>query len=330
MAANKFAHNFITLVATLAVSGAMAADNNPKPGRDVVRDYTRPLSFEPNRGQAGKQADFLAHGLAYRLFLSHGEATLALNDGAAVRMRLAGATASSPPEPLDPQPSKSNYFIGNVPERWHTNIPNYAKVRYRNVYPGIDLIYYGNQRQLEYDLVVTPGSDPHRIAVQFEGAAKTDLDRSGDLVMQTTAGEVRWHKPLAYQEINGGRKLVACDYLRKGEQLRFRLGAYDRSQPLIIDPELVYSTYLGGSAEDVGVAIAVDSWGNAYVTGYTLSSDFPTKNAFEDYIPGLNVLGIFHELPFEIRCEWRSRLLDLSGRVRRSECYRGFIHYGRH
>ncbi len=202
-----------------------------------------------------------------------------------------GANASASVEPLEQQPSKSNYFIGNVPERWHTNVPNYAKVRYRSLYPGVDLIYYGNQRQLEYDFIVSPGADPDKILLDFQGTSKAALDRSGDLVMHTTAGDLSWHKPVAYQEVNGARELVACAYVRKGGQLGFRLAAYDRTKPLIIDPVLEYSTYLGGSGAafqenhegggDVGSGIAVDAHGNAYVVGTTLSTDFPIKNAFQ-------------------------------------------------
>jgi hypothetical protein len=281
MAKNKSTHIVITFVTMFAVQGALVA--TPK---QVVADYTRPLSFEANRGQTDKKVDFLAHGAGYGLFLSHAEAVMVFQHGTAVRMRPIGANASSQPEPLDPQASKSNYFIGNVPERWHTNVPNYAKVRYRSVYPGIDLIYYGNQQQLEYDFVLGPGADPRTIALLFDAPAKPQLEHSGDLVMHTAAGDVRWHKPLAYQEVNGSRKLVACDYVRKGRQVAFRLGAYDRSQPLIIDPELVYSTYLGGSGNENFFSaptsgIALDASGNAYVAGSTSSSDFPIKSAFQ-------------------------------------------------
>ena len=141
----------ITLTTMLALQGAMAADNTAT--KPLIADYTRPLSFEPNRGQTDKQLDFLAHGSGYGLFLSHAEAVMALERGVTIRMRPVGADPSASADAIEQQPSKSNYFIGNIPERWHTNVPNYAKVRYRGVYPGVDLIYYGNQRQLEYDFV---------------------------------------------------------------------------------------------------------------------------------------------------------------------------------
>ncbi|MFL6350276.1 MAG: SBBP repeat-containing protein [Bryobacteraceae bacterium] len=202
--------------------------------------------------------------------------------GSSVRLKPVGANASTPPTPIGQQSSKSNYFIGNIPERWHTGIPDYAKVRYENVYQGVDLIYYGNQRELEYDFVVNPGADPGNISVQFEGPSKAELDREGDVVMNTTAGKLRWHKPIAYQEVNGRRKLVDCAYLPSGSGLlRFSVGAYDRAKALVIDPVLAYSTYVGGSDIDGAAAVAVDAHGSAYVTGFTTSSDFPTKNAFQ-------------------------------------------------
>jgi hypothetical protein len=269
-------------LATMLVCQSAPATNTTTTPQPTISNYTRPLSFEPNRGQTDKQVDFLAHGAGYRLFLSHGEAVMAMDRGITVRMRLVGAKPSSP-EPLQEQPSRSNYFIGNDPERWQTNLPNYAKVRYRNVYRGIDAIYYGNQRQLEYDFVVRPGADPNRILLQFHGGMKPTLDRSGCLVMHTAAGDLRWHKPVAYQEVNGNRKLVACDYVRKRRgELSFGLGAFDKSKPLIIDPILQYSTYLGGSGSDQGSGIAFDSKGNSYVTGRTGSPDFPKKNAYQE------------------------------------------------
>jgi Beta-propeller repeat len=286
MANKNCVHLVLTFTTIFAVQGAMAGSTthatNP-----AVANYARPLSFEPNRGQTNGQVDFLAHGAGYRLFLSHGEAVMALDRGVMVRMRPVGGKRLGTADPLEQQPSKSNYFIGNDSQKWHTGIANYAKVRYRNVYPGIDLIYYGNQRQLEYDFVVSAGVDPNRILLQFQGGTNATLDRSGDLLMHTAAGDLRWHKPIAYQQVNGGRKLIACSYARQGlNWLAFKLADYDRSRPLIIDPALVYSTYLGGSIGEGGSAIAVDGHGNAYITGNTISSDFPTQNAFQDHLPG--------------------------------------------
>ncbi len=172
MSKNRSTHTVVITFATmLAVQGALAANTSPT-ANPAISDYTRPISFEPNRGQVDKQVDFLAHGTGYRLFLSHADAVMALDRRLSVRMRPVGANASPLAEALEAQPSKSNYFIGDVPEQWHTGVPNYAKVRYRNVYPGIDLIYYGNQRQLEYDFVVSPSADPGKILLDFKGAGK--------------------------------------------------------------------------------------------------------------------------------------------------------------
>jgi hypothetical protein len=299
MSRKTVARYYLALAPLLPVQLALAANTNPSP-KPAISDFTRPLSFEPNQGQTDRQVDFLAHGAGYRLFLSHAEAVMALDRGVTVRMRSVGGKPSSP-EPLGEQPSRSNYFIGNDPHNWHTGIANYARVRYRAVYPGIDLIYYGNQRQLEYDFVVSAGADPNLILLQFQGGIKPALDRSGDLLMHTPAADLRWRKPVAYQEINGARRLITCAYAHQtADRVGFEIGAYDRTKPLVIDPELVYSTYLGGSGffinavpnttfGDRGTAIAVDRSGNAYVTGATNSSDFPVKNGFQESIPGIPV-----------------------------------------
>jgi Beta-propeller repeat len=283
------------------------ADKPVQPQRPKLIAYARPLSFEPNRGQTRPRVDFLAHGIGYELFLSRADAVLVFTqrpiakqisrrsgfsiprsvDAAMVRMRPADGDRAAEVSGVQELPGKSNYFIGSASEKWRTNIPTYAKVLYRNVYPGVDLLDYGNQAQLEYDFVVSPGAEANAISLAFEGATKIDVDRSSELVMKTSAGEMRWHKPMAYQEIAGKRKLVACTYVQKeADRFGFALGSYDHAKPLIIDPVLEYSTYLGGTSDDQAEGIAVDEHGFAYVTGFTTSSDFPTSNPFQQGLRG--------------------------------------------
>ncbi len=284
-----------------------------------------PLAFEPNAGQAAAQAKFTARGYGYRLALEPTAATLTLTRQKAksprqtyelptaevvapvpdfLRMEIVGANTGAAIEGMEELESKSNYFIGNDPMRWRTGVANYAKVRCAAVYEGVDLIYYGNGGGLEYDFKLAPGADYKSIALAFSGARQIELDGNGDLVMKTANGSVRQHKPVAYQEINGVRKAVACHYRPLGERhtasatnrqtrsrrrpsdserqtdvVGFEVGAYDASRPLIIDPALVYSTYLGGSGDDEGNSITVDASGNAYLAGFTNSIDFPTANA---------------------------------------------------
>jgi hypothetical protein len=167
-------------------------------------------------------------------------------------------------------------------------VPTYAKVQYTAVYPGVDLIYYGQSRQLEYDFVVAPGVDPAVITLGFEGVDHVDVDAQGDLVLGTPGGPLRFQKPVVYQEQDGGRHAIAGGYVRKGlHQVGFHVAAYDVARPLAIDPVLSYATYLGGSGEDLGSGIAVDAAGNAYVTGQTESTNFPTTlGAFQTAQPG--------------------------------------------
>lgn len=250
-----------------------------------------PIRFEANATDS--QIKFLSRGSGYNLLLTSKEAVLALNKsksksknsfeaGPAIRMKFAGANPQPQLEGLSAYSGRSNYFIGNDPGKWRRNVLNYEKVRYRNLYPGTDLVYYGNQQQIEYDFVVTPGADPGSIKLDFDGVSQIRVDDGGDLVLKAGENEVRQHKAVAYQEVDGRRREIASRYLLgEGGEVSFEIGAYDRSRPLVIDPVLSYSTFLGRSGDESANAICVDEAGNAYVTGYTLSPDFPTRNPLQ-------------------------------------------------
>ncbi len=264
-----------------------------------------PLSFEENQGQTDGRVKFLVRGNGYTVFLTKNQTTtlrltapaqapalphdrawrsstgVAPPKGpdAVVRLALVGSNPHAEVEGVDLQPGRSNYFIGNNPARWHHNVPHYARVKYRGVYPGVDLVYYGNQGQLESDYVLAPGANPGQIELRVDGARSLKLDSQGDLVLATASGDVLLRKPRAYQEIAGGRQEIPTSYIQRGPHLvGIRVSGYDSRQPLIVDPVMIYSTYLGGTKTDKASAIAVDSAGNAYVTGSTTSTDFPTTS----------------------------------------------------
>jgi len=200
-----------------------------------------------------------------------------------VRMQLVGADAAVEPVGVDRLPGSSNYFLGNDSAKWHSDISNYAKVRYAGVYPGVDLMYYGNQRQLEYDFVVAPGVSAEAIRLQFSGARQLKLDGNGDLAIVAANGTIAFRKPVVYQNLNGARVIVAGRFkLLVNNEVGFSVGNYDHAAPLVIDPILAYSTYFGGTDAEYVVAVTSDASGNAYVTGLTLSEDFPlTAGAFQ-------------------------------------------------
>ncbi len=270
---------------------------------DVLMAYGKlPLSFEANKGQTDPRVDFLARGSGYTVFLRGDGATLLLDTRsaklgpasaksaippvvtksieyreAALKLALAGSNQRAEAEALDLQPGASNYLIGNDPSQWRRNVPHFAQVKYRGVYPGVDLIYYGNQGQLESDYVVAPGASPSHIAMRIEGASKIKLNSQGDLVVATKAGSLLLHKPRAYQRTAGPQQEIAAHFVQHGSQLvGIEVASYDAKQPLVIDPILSYSTYLGGTSNQFLTGIAADSTGSAYVTGSTTSSDFPT------------------------------------------------------
>ncbi len=238
---------------------------------------------------------FLARGRGYGLFLSPTESVLVLAPPAAslngrrplppgntdatpsvVRMRLVGAHADATISGVDPLPGRSHYLIGD-PSRWRRDVPTFARVRYSDVYPGVSLVFYGNDREIEYDFVVAPGADPGAVVLAFDGADTLRIDDGGDLVLATAAGELRLRRPLIYQETGGERRPVEGGYVLEDGRVRFRVAAWDPARPLVIDPVLGYSTYLGGTSNDQGFGLALDDDGNAYVTGATISSNFPVS-----------------------------------------------------
>jgi Beta-propeller repeat len=202
---------------------------------------------------------------------------------AAVTMKFEGANPNPAVAPVDRQVTRANYLIGNDPSKWITGLPTYSRVSYEGLYPGIDLLFYGEQGKLEYDFTLAVGADPRDITLKFDGASGVLVNSTGDLIVQTPAGNVTHHKPLVYQEETGGRVEIAAEYAMKGaNQVGFRVGFYDRSKPLVIDPVLIYSTYLGGSLDDFGRHILVDNVGNAYVAGNSFSSDFLSTASAEN------------------------------------------------
>lgn len=276
-------------------SRAARAGIPPASAQRAASALSLPLFFEPNQGQTDPQVKFLARGAGYSLFLTANEAVLEMqpsavsrqrSTGNVIRMRLEGANSPARVSGVEPLRGKSNYFIGNDPAKWHRNIPQFARVNYSSVYPGVDLVYYGSQGQLEYDFLVAPGADPGQIVLTFDGASAS-LD-SGDLVLSTSQGHLLFHAPQIYQQEGNTRKTIAGRFRQlAGNKVGFTLGAYDRGRELVIDPVLNYSTYLGGSGSESLVQVAVDSGLNIYVAGSTTSADFPgTSGGFQPHLSG--------------------------------------------
>ncbi len=273
-----------------------------------------PMLFEKNQGQTDPSVKFFSNGSGYTVFLTSGQMVLSLrpsevvnpdafkpaSSNSAVNTKVPAQTKpvapNSQPKPANTtmtfklvgaksnpdvvgenlQPTKVNYFIGNDRTKWQTNVATYGQVRYKNVYPGIDLVYYGNNRQVEYDFDVAPGADASKIQFDIQGADNLSVDSNGDLVLKKGTGELHFQAPVVYQQSKGQRTKVNGNYsVGAGNRVGFALASHDPGKSLVIDPVLSYSTFLGGRSDDGPNGIAVDSTGNALVVGQTSSPDFP-------------------------------------------------------
>jgi hypothetical protein len=279
-----------------------------------------PLAFEANQGQTDPQVKYTARGNGYSVFLTANDTVFAITSAkhpaarpsripgmhsqpqatekmrsAAIDMRLVGGNLKPEIVAGNEVPGVINYYAGSDPKNWHTGVKQYSSVSYRDVYPGVNMVFHGAQRQLEFDFVVSPGADPKTIGLGFKGAQKLATDASGNLVLASSGGEVVLHKPVAYQEKDGKREIVEAAFqVKSGNEVGLNLGDYDRGQELVIDPSLSYATYLGGGDEDEAYALTVDGSGNAYVTGQTKSITFGGKPAgpnFDVFVTKVNPTG---------------------------------------
>jgi hypothetical protein len=297
------------LPARFPVRAALGAAGVPGQGSAAQAFGDLPLSFEVNRGQAAHQVTFLTRTGGYTIFLTPTEAVLTGQES--VKSAVRGATPSwglgrvpqvtvsrtestvqlrfvhANPHPrivgLDRLPGVVNYFMGNDPRRWRTDIPTYARVEYQNLYPGIDLVFYGrSQGELEYDWVLQPSASPEDIRLRILGARGVKIDRAGNLVLGSQGGAIVQHAPRAFQRSNGTQRPVRVRFtLAGGRNVGLALGSYDATRPLTIDPVVAFATYVGGREASLGYAITQDSSDSAFLVGDTVANDFPTKNPFQ-------------------------------------------------
>ena len=254
----------------------------------------RPINFEPNYGQTDAQVRYLAHLDRSSVFFTPTEAVLSLNSEAAgksdiLHIRWIGSPSTASVSAEDPLPGKVNYLIGKDRSKWHTDVPTFAKVRYHGIFDGVDAAFYGGQGQLEYDVILAPGADLHKVRFAYEGAQQISTDHDGDLVLKLEHGEVRQHLPKVYQEVGGRQRALQAKYIIASDQtVGFDVQGADPKRALVIDPTLAYSSYLGSTTQDNVNGIAVDQYGRAYVVGNT-TSGFPTKNPIQGDQPFTDV-----------------------------------------
>ncbi|HEU0005710.1 MAG TPA: SBBP repeat-containing protein, partial [Terriglobia bacterium] len=243
-------------------------------------------AFEANVGQAHPQVRFLSRGRGAQLFLTNQEAVLRFGTSTSsiLRLRLQGANRHVEPKGVEPEPGHSNYFVGSDPRNWHGSVSQFARVVYPEVYSGIDLAFHSAGRDFEYDFILQPGRSPQVITVDFVGATHLKMGSQGDLILATASGDVRQKKPVAFQVKQNRRIPVDAAYVLKGQtSAGFRVGHYDPSLPLVIDPVLSFSVYQGGTGLDQAYGIAVDAAGNSYITGTTESVNFPLQSQAAGY-----------------------------------------------
>ncbi len=271
-----------------------------------------PFQFEANRGQTAPTYQFLANGRGCTYLLSPNQAIVSLakpssrpaREGIArravsgettvrsLRFQLAGANAAVQGEGLEPLAGRVNYLLGNDPAAWQTDVPTFSKVRFSEVYPGVALVYYGCDRQLEFDFIVAPGADPAAIAFEIAGADKLALDEDGDLLLHVGEVVLRQHRPVSFQTVAGRRQPVASSYrLVADQRVELQLGSYDRSLPLVIDPVFDYATYFGGSGLEAAWDLAVDAGGAVYLAGETTTARLARVGGYQTNYAGGNDVG---------------------------------------
>lgn len=286
---------FLPFAIFLLLTGYRAYGSNPTPKPDpssaqLVRNYgALPLTFESNRGQAESSIRFLSNGTGYSVLFKNREVDMLLptHGGRPNTLRMQLGDPDAGPIPVlageNQLPERVNYFLGNDPAKWRTGVPTFEKVSYTRAFPGVDLLYYGNQNRLEFDFQVIPGANPKAIKLRFQGARKLQLDHDGNLMITMPNGSVIFHKPAIYQLIESAHKVQVKGsfLLLSKDTVGFRLGTYDHTKPLIIDPILSYSTYLNFPSANYPVLVAVSSAGEAYLTGAAPVLPITTPGAFQ-------------------------------------------------
>jgi hypothetical protein len=285
----RFFSNFmLALLFSVQVMVCSAAE----PSRSL---QLSPIAFETNHGQAPQKYSFLFHrdGLRAMFFENGADLALCGPSGCDEKLALTFVGAHSVPESTSALTGHANYFLGNDSARWVRNVPLSSMIEYKELYPGISLSFYGNGQELEHDFRIAPGADPSCIVLRFDGSTRIDQASDGSLEIHTANGALTLKEPIAYQQTDRGHTPVDARFLRSSDgSIRFQVGAYDHSRPLVIDPVIVFASYLGGTGTDLATAITTDASGDVLVTGSTTSADFPTKNALQSSL-GTNGQSVF-------------------------------------